>query len=652
MKLIVLILFVLCFFNGFSLPGRVLIVGGGTEKNGPNSWSTPAYRWAGEGKKVAIVGTSTGSLAPYFVAFCNAASAKEFAIATFDSANSQATYDTLTSYDVIFFRGGDQYEYYNLYKNSRLLDAVNFVYNRGGTICGTSAGMHILSSVVFTARYGSAYPDECIENPNNQYVTLANDFLQLFPGYIFDTHFAERARFGRLTGFLANYWLNRGAAITGIGLDDYTCMTIDETGLGTVYGTGCANLYLAGTGYSLNGTKLLADTLNIVQLLQGCTYNFQTGQIGYSSLDQQINTSSLEESGNYTVLASGSDLLTDNLAMLTNLVQFTGTPSSPILLLSGDQPLAGTFSNKLIESGASQVYIFNPVVQSGSDPILGDRILNAGKILFLKNNDQDFLNFLGTQNGKLLQQRVRTDSTVSAFVGDNARFAGKTIVGNYLTEYASWYGELTFSRGLSLLRHTVIMPNTYLSSDMYENTATAVPYAMLKDTLKYGIWLTNHNFMKYAPVSGKALLTGFGNAPVMVIANAGARAGFSSHNANGSGTTPPRMVAGFEALKLSLIDETTPYMMGVIQQAGVGERQKGLAFFLSPNPVDDQLTLTCEDHPVGWSIVDLTGKVLMCGETTGPKEQIDISQLSRGIYFIEAITDQFGLAGSRKFVKN
>ena len=652
MKLIVLILFVLCFFNGFSLPGRVLIVGGGTEKNGPNSWSTPAYRWAGEGKKVAIVGTSTGSLAPYFVAFCNAASAKEFAIATFDSANSQATYDTLTSYDVIFFRGGDQYEYYNLYKNSRLLDAVNFVYNRGGTVCGTSAGMHILSSVVFTARYGSAYPDECIENPNNQYVTLANDFLQLFPGYIFDTHFAERARFGRLTGFLANYWLNRGAAITGIGLDDYTCMTIDETGLGTVYGTGCANLYLAGTGYSLNGTKLLADTLNIIQLLQGCTYNFQTGQIGYSSLDQQINTASLEESGNYTVLASGSDLLTDNLAMITNLVQFTGTPSSPILLLSGDQALAGTFSNKLIESGASQVYIFNPVVQSGSDPILGDRILNAGKILFLKNNDQDFLNFLGTQNGKLLQKRVRTDSTVSAFVGDNARFAGKTIVGNYLTEYASWYGELTFSRGLSLLRHTVIMPNTYLSSDMYENTATAVPYAMLKDTLKYGIWLTNHNYMKYAPVSGKALLTGFGNAPVMVIANAGSKAGFSSHNANGSGTTPPRMVAGFESLKLSLIDETTPYMMGVVQQAGVGEQQKGLAFFLSPNPVDDQLTLTCEDHPVGWSIVNLTGKVLMCGETSGPKEEIDISQLSRGIYFIEAITDQFGLAGSRKFVKN
>ena len=157
--------------------GRLLLVGGGAEKNGASSWSTPAYKWAGQGKKVAIVGITTGTLAPYFMQQCGAARAKEFAIATHDSANSQATFDTLTSYDVIFFRGGDQYDYYNLYRNTKLQDAVNYLYNHGGTICGTSAGMHILSSIVYTAKNGSAYPDECIENPNNKYVTLANDFM-------------------------------------------------------------------------------------------------------------------------------------------------------------------------------------------------------------------------------------------------------------------------------------------------------------------------------------------------------------------------------------------------------------------------------------------------------------------------------------------
>ena len=651
-KLIFLFLSVTSFFSGHSQPGRILLVGGGTEKNGPDSWSTPAYKWAAQGKKVAIVGTSTGSLAPYFVAFCNAARAREFAIATFDSANSQATYDTLTSYDVIFFRGGDQYEYYSLYKNTRLLDAVNHVYNRGGTICGTSAGMHILSTVVFTAKYGSAYPDECIEDPDNHYVTLANDFLQLFPGFVFDTHFAERGRFGRLTGFLANYRLNQGTTLTGIGMDDYTCMTGDEAGLGTVYGTGCANLYLAGADYSLNGKKLLADTIHIVQILQGCTYHFHTGQIGLSSLDRQISTNSLQESGNYTVLASGSDLLADNTTMLTDLVRSEGSPSSAILLLSGDSLLAVTFSSKLTALGASQVDIYKARMQSGSDPVLGERINQARKILFLKISDTDFSNFIGTPNGELMQYKVKTDSMISAFAGDNARFAGKTVVGNYLTEYASWYGELTFSRGLSLLSHTVIMPNTYLSSEMYENTATAVPYAMLRDTLKYGIWLTNHNYMKFAPVSGKTVLTGFGSAPVMVIANAGNKAGISGHNANGSGTTPPRMVAGFEELHLSLIDQTTPYTMGRVQPAAIRGQNNELPLRLSPNPVNDQLKVDCpREHLFNWCIADVTGKFVMRGKTTGSKEQIDVSQLSRGVYCLKVTTEHLNLTGSMKFVK-
>ncbi len=92
-------------------------------------------------------------------------------------------------------------------------------------------------------------------------------------------------------------------------MDDLTCMTVDENGLGTVYGTGCANIYMAGSNYSLNGTKLLADTVHVIQLLHGCTYDFATGQAGFASLDMQINTSGQEESGNYTVLASGSNLL-------------------------------------------------------------------------------------------------------------------------------------------------------------------------------------------------------------------------------------------------------------------------------------------------------------------------------------------------------
>jgi cyanophycinase len=645
------LLFLLGFSTAFSQSGRFLLVGGGAEKNGASSWSTPAYKWAGQGKKVAIVGMSTGTLAPYFIQQCGAARAKEFAISSRDSANSQATYDTLISYDVIFFRGGDQYDYYLLYRNTKLQDAVNYLFSHGGTICGTSAGMHILSSIVYTAKNGSAYPDECIENPNNKYVTLAGDFMNFFPGFVFDTHFAERARFGRMAGFLANYDLNQGQSIAGLGMDDMTCMTVDENGLGTVYGTGCANIYKPGASYSLNGTKLLADTIRVVQLLHGCTWDFATGLPGYASLNRLINTAGIEETGNYTILASGSNGLADNQAMLNDLVNNTGAPSASILLLTGDQILAASFKNKLLGLGAARVDLFPANAQSGTDTALGSRIIQASKILFLKNSYPGFSAFLKTPNGELLLTRIIRDGMITAFVGDDARLAGKTVIENYLTVYASYYAELTFGRGLALLRHTVLMPDTYLNSDIYENTATAVPYSMARDTLKYGIWLTNNSYMKFTPVAGKTTLTGYGSAPVMVLANAGTLAGFSSHSATGSTSTKPRMIAGFEQLNLSLIDHTTPYVMGTAQTAGFSGITTPSPLAVSPNPVQNTLTLRWTSNQYSWEILDIHGSRLLKGVSCPEPEPVDVSSFKPGVYVIRVKNVYHNQVFVIKFIK-
>jgi cyanophycinase-like exopeptidase len=628
--------------QSFSQPGRLLLVGGGNEKNESSGWSTPAYRWAGQGKKVAIIGTSTGTLASYFMQYCGAERAKEFAIDSYDSANSQATYDTLTSYDVIFFRGGDQWEYYNLYKNTKLLDAVNHVYNEGGTICGTSAGLHILSSVVYTAEFGSAYSSECIENPNNHFVTLEDDFLNFVPGYVFDSHVAERGRFGRTVGFLANYSLNKSLWISALAMDDRTCMTVDENGTGTVYGTGCANIYRASGSntFSQNGLKLLADTVNVTQLLHGCTYNFASGQSNYAGLNRQLNSSVQQETGNYTILASGGNSLNDNMAMLTDFVTNSGELNSPILLLSGNEEQAILYKDKIMQLGAPEVNYFRIDASAGTNADLAHKTDSATKIIFLLNNSATFSLFLDSPNGTLLKQKAGSEGMITAFVGDDARFAGRTVVENYLTLDASYYSELTFNKGIGLLHNTVIMPNTYLNSDVYENTCTAVPYVMAKDTLKYGIWLTRHNYMKYSPVEGKSILTGFGTAPVMVIANKGLLAGLSSHTSTGSPGTLPRMIAGFEHLQLSLIDYTTPYILGNIQSDGIQKfRQIKHAIILS-NPVQNELSVKWETRECEWEIIDLNCKVLIHGKALGEKELIDVTRLIPGIYLFK-ITGKF-----------
>jgi len=647
--LIPLLLF--CYISLHAQPGRLLLVGGGSEKNGVDSWSTAPYKWAGEGKNVAIIGTSTGSLAPYFMQQCGALKAKEFAIDSRDSADSQATYDTLTSYDVIFFRGGDQYDYYRFYKGTKLQEAVLQVYNAGGTICGTSAGMHILSEVVFTAKYGTVYSEETIENPNNFYVTLQHDFLNLSPGFIFDTHFAERARFGRLAGFIANYKLNQGIDIIGIGMDDLTCMTVDENGLGTVYGTGCANVYLAGNTFSLNGTKLLADSINVVQLLHGCTYDFNTRQANFETLDRQINTFGLQETGNYTILASGGNMLDDNEGMLDDLVNKSGSLSDYFLILSEDETQALLFKEKLLALGASKVDFFKIDGQAGTSNELEMFILEAKKVLLLSNSTATFNPFLESSNGILLKGKLKEDGMVSAFVGDDSRYAGKTVVENYYELYAAYYAELTFSKGLGLLEHTVIMPNSFYDTDMFENSASAVPYCMAMDTLKYGIWLTSHNYMKYSPVEGNTLLSGFGDAPVMLLTNLGELTGFSSHTATGSNSYLPRMIAGFERLQLTLLDETNPVILGEVDYSAIDENASKTIFSVSPNPASDFISFQTENKVFEWKITGLSGKTLLMGNGIDGKHTVNVNALSPGLYFIQLNNLETQNISISKFIK-
>ena len=645
------LLFITFSLHAFSQPGRLLLVGGGSEKNGASSWSTPAYRWAGEGKRVAIIGTSTGSLAPYFKQQCGATYAKEFAIASRDSANSQVLYDTLITYQVIFFRGGDQTEYYNLYRNTRLQAAVIHIYSKGGTICGTSAGMHILSSVVYTAANGTVYSYECIEDPNNKFVTLADDFMNFAPGFVFDTHVAERARFGRTVGFLANYKMNKGIDITGIGMDDMTCMTVDETGLATVRGTGCANISMPGSNYSLNGTKLLADKVHIMQLLQGCTYNFNTKQVTFNTLDKPTNSASYEETGNYTVLASGSNKLSENQAMLADLVINNGLTTDPVLIVTGDETLANTFRDKLLLLGTPEVKIAGINNDAGNSADIELKINNAVKILFLSNTTANFNQFLNTSNGGLLRQKAHAAGMICAFVGDDSRFAGRTVVDNFYTLYASYYAELTFSKGLSLLRHSVIMPNTFYNSDMYENSATAVPYAMALDTLKYGIWLTNHNYMKVTPVEGKNLLTGYGAAPIMVVSNEGTLTGFSSQTGSGSASTKPRMIAGFDNLELSMIDYTTPYTLGNVNITGVSASEIDKSSIISPNPVNDRLNFTSKGQNYNWEICSMDGRQIRFGHTESESTNLNIAYLKPGLYVFKTYHPGTHHLTSTKFIK-
>ncbi len=637
-----------CLIKAQTLDGKLLIVGGGSENY--NNWSDAPYAWAVEqsaNKRVAIVGTasSPSSWLPDYFMWLGADYAKNFPVTSGAQANEQALYDSLTGYDVIFFRGGNQWNYYNHYRNTLLQQAVVEVFMSGGVIGGTSAGLHILSEVLFTAQNGTVYPDEALADPFNPYMTLKDDFLPFMNGYIFDSHFVERARFGRLLGFLGHWNLAEGADIVGIGVDDKTALCIDSDGVATVYGTGAVNVYKAGAQneYSLSDTKLLATDVDVMQLLHECTVDFN--DFTFTGLPQQIVPALPGETFSRKLWLSASDLLNPNQQMLQQLVEHMAADDT-ILLVTANSNIANIYAN-YIEQQGGQVQLLLTDAANGEDSGWLHKINKANLVLFAGNVYEPLMDFMHeTTNGAQLLDQLYSGLKDAAFVGGDSRFAGKSVVINYTQAYASYDGLLQTGPGLALLQNTAVMPNTFSSSIDNENAASGLPYLMVNDSLRYGIWLHHDSFAHYSTSDNTIELTSYGDFPMIFMENEGTWGGLSTQSAVSSGL--PRNVAGFGSFRLSLMDETMMQQISLVSKtAEIPTRQPWLIY---PNPTADAFRINGlpEGEYAIW-IMDSKGRVVQ--KVNGSeKMNIAVNNLNRGLYFVTVIDNSGSHAATRKLI--
>lgn len=626
--------------------GKFVLIGGGSEKDTENSWNHQAYKWAVDqsaNKKVAIIafGTADDWLPNYFKNSCGATDAINFNISNSTTANLQSTYDDLMACDVIFLKGGDQYNYYSTYRGTKTQQAIEDKFTEGGVICGTSAGLAILSEVLFTAQNGSAYSDESIMDPNNSYIKLANDFLPFFNGFIFDTHFTIRARAGRLLAFMANWDFNYNEQLIGVGVDEMTAMCVDENKIGTAYGIGTVNIYKSKSEntFSQNNTKLLADSVQLIQLLQGCSIDLNTFEV--SGFTASRNPIANQEKGNYTIYASGSDVITYNQNLLNDFVNASGSESDKILIVTGsNQTVANSFKTKLLNLGASDVFIHSATLDMANDQDFANAISTSKKILFINNDYSDLIFFLNAgTTGDLLNNKIRENNAITAFIGDNSRYIGHTVVEKYLNTDAAYYGELSYNKGLNLLKTTVIIPNTYFSSDYFENISAAVPYAMVKDTLTYGIWLNKNNYIKYAPNSeNNTYIYSSGTSPVMILKSEGTNVGFSVQTAYGDGVNDPPHFAGFENMTLSLVDESTPYKLGdevEVTTSVISFKNEEIQVYVDHKL--NQIIINWDNKDFRVDVYDLSGKPVK-KEICYDEGVISSSNLNSGIYIVSLVS--------------
>lgn len=181
---------------------------------------------------------------------------------------------TVAHAEAVFMAGGDQADYYELWKGTPLADAIMTVHERGGVVGGTSAGLAVMGEWLFSALEGTVYPEEALEDPYNQYMTFGDEFLALplLAGVITDSHFAQRNRMGRLLGFtarlIADGWTETAI---GLGIDEQTAMVIGPDGHGEVLGEGGVFILRANMPamQCSPGVTLEYGPLEVVKLVAG-----------------------------------------------------------------------------------------------------------------------------------------------------------------------------------------------------------------------------------------------------------------------------------------------------------------------------------------------------------------------------------------------
>lgn len=632
---------ILLVFSGLTsfAQGFLMLAGGAGESAG--GWSDVPYRWVVEhaqNKRIAIItydASATDWIPNYFKGF-GARSAKNIIIASRSAANMQSVYDTLITYDGVFIKGGDQAKYYEYYKETKTQQALQYIYNNGGVLSGTSAGTAILSPIVYTAAVASVDPAVALTNAYSSQITLANDFLNTLPGqYIFDTHFAERGRFGRISSFMATWFKETNNMAIGIGVDDHTALCIDTSGKASVYGTGAVGFYFntnPSSPYDTNGTMLRTKSMKFAQLTHGCTYDLKSGVI--TGLNAPIQPLVKEENTQAKLFFSGTDYPSDDA--FTLFANQAGHVDDAIVIITGnDQVRANDVKLKLMAKGATEINIQQAIAANQNDEASRLIIEKAKKFFVIANDYSVFMSFINTMgNGHLLSERIRMPGMVSFFAGDNARFAGKTVITNYTgAGFASYHGTLGFLPGLGILKTTAIMPNTFINTDTYENTVSGLPYAMMSDSLEYGIYLTGNTVAAYDPGSGNNTFfkNNSGSYPLILLHNPGTLAGF----ANQGPYAASRNIAGFGSMNLKFLGVGDTVVAGNILPSSTHPVQS-LKMNIYPNPARDSFHLQGLAGNYLLRITDMKGGV-MTSETFAGSTDISLTSLAEGIYMIDIL---------------
>jgi len=226
--------------GGATTPGTVLM-GGGTDVDAAFQWMCAR---SGGGDFLVLRATGTDAYNPYIRRLCPAGnSVATLIIGSLAAANDPAVASIINKAEAIWFAGGDQSNYVNYWTGTGVQTAIA---NRitAVPVGGTSAGLNILTQFIYSAQLSQGVTSsQALADPYSRYITFARNFVNIpaLANIIGDPHFATRDRMGRDLAFLCRMQVDGWVTTTrprGISVDEATALLIDQSGVGTVTGTG------------------------------------------------------------------------------------------------------------------------------------------------------------------------------------------------------------------------------------------------------------------------------------------------------------------------------------------------------------------------------------------------------------------------------
>lgn len=634
--------------------GSVLLTGGGSENY--NDWSDAPYQWMVQkatNKKILVLHYSTVStfLPDYFKSL-GAAQSVSLAVPS-SSADDSTIFNTILTYDGIFLRGGDQWEYISQWKGTLTEKAIQQVFQRGGVIGGTSAGAMVLSKIICDAKITSVDPRTALKNPLGAQITFTNNFLGFVPNSICDTHFYERGRIGRLIAMLALYHQQKNEWLTGIGIDDGTALAIDSSLHAVVFGSGVVSILTAkpATMYQIKpGKPFEIFNLRLKQYTNGAAFTLNNLEVLFFPANTFSFSADTYEESSASFILDGSGAFADwqrssgSLSKFINAFNLNDTiglvTDSPSL--SEIQNLQNYFSQKSIP-----YLLLNASVTNLSSSTFMDSVQSCNGFIFcgISSNAVDILSDKENPIGALLKNKKNLLAPF-LFLGDAVKIVGSNnINGTELSATAAYRGRLTLSSGLHWISSTLWISRSYENPDYLENRFSGIFWGIGKTKSSFGILADAGTSIQIS--NSKIQVSGY--SPVIIIdASENAASSFPEYRASSS--IGPRQNCAFSEITIHVIAEPSvfDFKTGNVV-ASTTENNMSVyhhQFMLEqnfPNPFNPHTQIRFsipEEDNVDLTLVDLLGRrisTLFHGTLSAGTHSINFSSsgynLSSGVYF-------------------